>query len=206
MENFPQWLELAREIQALGQTGLTYAQNEYDIQRYNRLLEIAAEIVAGHSTLERDSVLASFSSQQGYATPKIDVRGAVFRDGKILLVQEKSDGKWCMPGGWADVGELPSAMVEREVWEESGFKVKVEKVIAVYDANRIAPLELYHAYKIIFLCEIIGGEARPSDETSAVEFFDSVNLPSLSTSRTNERMIREVFAQMDDPSRLTAFD
>ena len=206
MPHIPKWLELAREIQALGQTGLTYATNEYDIQRYKRLLEISAEVVSGYTELDKESILKNFSAQSGYATPKIDVRGAVFRDGKILLVQEKSDGKWCMPGGWGDVGELPSAMVEREVWEESGFRVKAEKVIAVYDANRIAPLELYHAYKIFFLCRIVDGKPTPSNETLAVDFFERDNLPTLSTSRTNERMLQEVFAHLENPNRPTAFD
>jgi ADP-ribose pyrophosphatase YjhB (NUDIX family) len=206
MGDFPKWLDLAREIQALGQTGLTYTKNEYDIQRYVRLLEISAEIVATYTDLEKEPVLQNFFSQPGYATPKIDVRGAVIRNGKILLVQERMDGKWAMPGGWADVGDLPSAMVEREVWEESGFTVKAQKVLAVYDANRISPMELYHAYKIIFLCSILEGEPTPSNETLAVDFFELEDLPPLSTSRTNERMLKEVFAHAENPNRATAFD
>ena len=206
MGDFPKWLDLAREIQALGQTGLTYTKNEYDIQRYVRLLEISAEIIATYTDLEKEPVLQNFFSQPGYATPKIDVRGAVIRNGKILLVQERMDGKWAMPGGWADVGDLPSAMVEREVWEESGFKVKAQKVLAVYDANRISPMELYHAYKIIFLCTILMGEPTPSNETLAVDFFELGDLPPLSTARTNERMLKEVFAHAENPNRATAFD
>ncbi|MBM3151423.1 MAG: NUDIX hydrolase [Chloroflexi bacterium] len=202
------WLSWAREIQALTQTGLSYNKNEFDIQRYRRLEEIAAEIVAAHTTLPRQALLDSFRIQPGYATPKIDVRGAVIRDGKILLVQEKSDGKWCMPGGWADVGDLPSAMVRREVQEESGFEVKVDKLTAVYDANRVpgAQMEFYHAYKLIFLCAITGGEARPSNETLAVDFFKPDNLPLLSNYRTSRQMIEEVFAHITDPTRPAAFD
>ena len=206
MDNVPKWLDLAREIQALAQTGLTYTQNEFDTQRYNRLMEIAADIVTSHTDLEKEATLKGFSGQLGYATPKIDVRGAIVRDNRILLVQERMDGKWCMPGGWSDVGELPSAMVEREVLEESGFRVRAQKVIAVYDANRIIPMELYHAYKIIFLCTIVEGEPRPSYETLAVDFFDLQGLPALSSWRTNERMLREVFAHVQDPSRVAAFD
>jgi ADP-ribose pyrophosphatase YjhB (NUDIX family) len=202
----PKWLDWAREIYSLARAGLTYSKNEFDLESYKRLLEINAEIIASQSTLEKETVLQSFSMQAGYATPKIDVRGAVFRDGKILLVQERTDGKWAMPGGWADVGDLPSAMVEREVREESGLNVKAAKVVAVYDANRAEPLEFYHAYKIIFLCEYIDGETRPSIETLAADFFDSAALPPLSLARTNKKMIEEVMAHIKDPQRPAAFD
>ena len=203
----PRWLEWAREIQAVSQTGLTYASSEYETQRYQRLTEIAAEIVQTHTGLSRERLLQDFSAQAGYATPKIDVRGAVVRNGQILLVQERVDERWCMPGGWADVGDLPSEMVVREVWEESGFQVVPRKVIGVYDANRSGrPLELYHAYKIIFLCEITGGEARPSDETLDARFFAFDDLPPLSTSRTHQRHLAEVEAHLRDPERQAAFD
>ncbi|MBI5842882.1 MAG: NUDIX hydrolase N-terminal domain-containing protein [Chloroflexi bacterium] len=128
----PKWLELARELYSISQSGLTYCKNEYDLHSYRRLQEISAGIIAAQSELSRETVLQTFSMQAGYATPKIDVRGAVMKDGKILLVQEKADGKWAMPGGWADIGDVPSEMVEREVLEESGFKVDASKVIAVY--------------------------------------------------------------------------
>lgn len=201
------WLELAREIQAMGQTGLAFNKDEYNIQRYQRLMGIAAEIVGHYTSLEKEALLENFLAQPGYATPKIDVRGAICRDNKILLVQERTDSRWAMPGGWADVGENPSAMVEREVREESGFLVKAKKVIAVYDANRDGrPMQFYHAYKIIFLCEIFGGEAKASDETLAVDFFSLENLPPLSSSRTNLRHLTEVFAHFQNPERLAAFD
>ena len=205
--NSPAWLDWAREIQALGQTGLTYSENDYHAQRYRRLVEIAAEIVESQTGLSKEPVLRNFMVQPGYATPKVDVRGAVIREGKILLVQERMDERWCMPGGWADVGDLPSDTVEREVWEESGFEVVARKVIGVYDANRSgAPLEFYHAYKVVFLCEIVGGQARPSSETLAVDFFDFDNLPPLSSARTNERHLAEVLAHLRDPDRPAVFD
>ncbi len=203
----PSWLEWAREIQQLSQTGLAFATTGYETQRYTRLNEIAAEMVAAHTTLPPAELTANFSAQPGYATAKIDVRGAVVRDGRILLVQERRDRKWCMPGGWADVGDLPSDMVAREVWEESGFEVAPRKVLAVFDANRSGrPLEFYHAYKIIFLCEITGGGERPSDETMDVGFFDFDDLPPLSDQRTNKRHLAEVRAHLADADRPTAFD
>jgi ADP-ribose pyrophosphatase YjhB (NUDIX family) len=207
-EEASKWLDWAREIQALAQTGLAYSQIEYDKRRYRRLEEIAAEIAASHTALPTNAILENFRIQPGYATPKIDVRGAAIRDGKVLLVQERSDGGWTMPGGWGDVGETPSAMVAREVLEESGFEVRVDRLAAVYDANRIpgGRAEFYHAYKLIFLCTIIGGAASASDETSAVDFFDLDHLPPLSRFRTNRQMLEEVFAQFADPTRPAAFD
>ena len=202
----PKWLEWAREIFSLSQSGITYSGNQYDIDRYRRLQEITAEMIASQSELPRESVQESFSMQAGYITPKVDVRGAVMRANKILLIQERADDKWAMPGGWADLGNSPASVAEREVFEESGFRVKAEKVVCVIDANRIQPLEFYHAYKIIFLCKLLDGEPRISHETLAVDFFDLNNLPPLSVYRTNEDMLREVFAHVENPERPTAFD
>lgn len=203
----PQWLKWAREIQALSQTGLTFAHNEYDVERNQRLAEIAAEIIDRYSNYDKEELLADFMAQPGYATPKIDVRGAVIRDGQILLVKERMDGKWCMPGGWVDVGEAPASAVAREVWEESGFEVKPTKVIAVIDANRGGrPLQLYHAFKLIFRCDIIGGAATPSYETLDVDFFDFDRLPELSPNRTNLYHLKEVQAHILDDNRRTFFD
>ena len=203
----PRWLEWAREIQGLSQTGLAFASTDYETERYTRLSEIAAEIVASHTNETRESLVRNFTAQPGYATAKIDVRGAIVRGGKILLVQERRDQHWCMPGGWADVGDVPSEMVAREVLEESGFEVVPRKVIAVYDANRGGrPLEFFHAYKIIFLCDIMGGEASASDETMAVDFFSFDDLPPLSWQRTNEKHLAEVRAHLEDECRPAAFD
>lgn len=203
----PVWLKWAREIQALAQSGLTYIQNEYERERYQRLLEIAAEILADQTDISKLEAVENFQIQPGYATPKVDVRGAVVRNGEILLVKERADGRWSMPGGWADVGDLPSAMVIREVEEESGFIVKPKKVIGVFDANRDGvPLDFYHAYKIVFLCDIISGKPRTSYETLDVGFFPFQKLPPLSRSRTNERHLDEIIAHLKDPHRQTYFD
>ncbi|MBN1666605.1 MAG: NUDIX hydrolase [Anaerolineales bacterium] len=203
----PQWLDWAREIQALAQSGENYALNEWQSQRYQRLMEIAAEIVSAHTALPASELVESFRMQRGYATPKVDVRGAVFRDGKLLLVHEKMDGGWTMPGGWADVGDSPAAGAEREVWEESGFRVRARKLVGVYDANRVEPLGLYHAVKLVFLCEILSGEATPSNETSAVAFFDRNEIPGvLSGQRTRPRHIQDAFAALENPTWQAVFD
>jgi hypothetical protein len=148
----PRWLVWAREIQAIGQTGTHYAHDEYDRLRYQRLVEIAAEIVSEYSHLPLTEVMDIYHSLIGYATPRIDVRGAVFQGHRLLMVRERMNGGWTLPGGWADVGDVPSEAAEREVLEEAGFCVRARKVIGVYDANRSGRLELFHAFKIVFLC------------------------------------------------------
>jgi len=206
MQNTPKWFEWAREIYSLTQAGITYSQNQFDIASFKRLQEISAEIINHQSGLELETVLHNFSMQNGYATPKVDVRAAVFRDGKILLVQESADGRWAMPGGWGDIGDTPAAMVAREVREESGFMVTVDKLAGVYDANRFDPLEFFHAYKLIFICSIIGGEPTTSIETLAVDFFSLDDLPPLSEIRTNRGMLHEVFSHLADPARQAYFE
>ena len=203
----PKVLIWAREIQALAQTGLTYAPNHYEIERNKRLLEIASEMLTEHSNLTKEEALSVFLQQQGYSTPKVDVRAAIVRDNKILLVKEISDGKWSMPGGWADVGDKPAEAAEREAKEESGFEVKARKVIGVFDANRNGrPMVFFHAVKIIYLCEITGGERKTSDETSDVRFFSFNNLPELSQNRTNLKHIAEIEKHLQNPERMTFFE
>jgi len=207
MAEIPKLLKWAREIQALAQTGLHFAKDDFQKDRCNRLLEIAADMISSNSDADFTELAKIFKSQVGYATPRIDVRGAVFRGGDLLFVRERMDGGWTLPGGWADVGDLPSRAAEREVWEEAGFRVKATKVIGVYDANRLGALEVFHAFKIVFLCEIIDGEARPSKETSEVRFFPREDLPRiLSNQRTNRRHIDDAFAALADRLRPAVFD
>ena len=204
--DFPQWLNWAREIQAISQTGLHFAENDYQKQRFQRLSEISAEILGTYTNLDPVDLLEIFDDQIGYATPRVDVRGAVFQDGRLLLVRERIDGGWTMPGGWADIGDIPSAAVEREVLEEAGFEVQARKVIGIYDANRTGPLEIFHAFKIVFLCEIISGEPRPSFETSEVAFFSRDEIPQLlSGERTHQRHIHDAFIALSE-DRPTIFD
>ncbi len=204
---FPKWLEIAREIQQLSQTGFAFATNEYEKKRYTRLTEIVSEIIENHTQLEKESDQKSLMNHPGYATPKIDVRAAVVKDNHILLVQESTDKSWAMPGGWADVGDIPSQVAIRETKEESGYDVAPIKVIGVFDANRLGgQLELFHAFKIVFLCDLIGGEPKISDETLDVKFFPLDNLPPLSLNRTNEKHINEIIKHLNDKNRPTYFD
>ena len=201
------WLDWARRIQAISQNGLEFAHNEYDIERNKKLAQIAAEIIEFKSDLSAQKALKIFENLEGYSTPNVDVRTAIVKDDKILLVKEISDGLWAMPGGWLDVGDVPSEGAVREAKEESGFDVEPIKVIGVYDANRNSGrLELFHAVKIVYLCNIIGGEATPSFETPEVDFFDFTNLPELSSNRTNLKHIEHIKSHLSNSQRLTDFD
>jgi ADP-ribose pyrophosphatase YjhB (NUDIX family) len=205
----PQWLTWAQQIQAIAQNGLTYSSNIYDIERYEQLQALAAEIVAMHTAVETTVLRDLFRGEQGYATPKVDVRGAVFHEGKILLVQERSDGGWTLPGGWADVGDAPATAVVREIAEESGFETVATKLIAVYDRDHPRhnhPPLAHHVYKLFFRCEIVGGAANSNHETAAVAFFERHDLPPLSLTRIVPTQIARLFAHYDDPSLPTEFD
>ncbi len=203
------WIEWAREIQAISQTGLHFTNNVFDIQRYNRLKEISAEIIEMHSNLSTEDIIEYNKIEFGYATPKVDVRGAVFKDNKILLVSEKLDhGRWTLPGGWADVNETPGEAVEREILEESGYQTKVIKVLAVYDREKQNNYPPYpqHVYKLFYLCKLTGGKPSTSIETLDIGFFDENNLPELSVSRVTERQIRKLFEFHRDPDMPADFD
>jgi ADP-ribose pyrophosphatase YjhB (NUDIX family) len=195
-------LALARQLHAISQNGLTYAVNDYDRERYQHIQNIAAEMMSvGDGNISPLHVAEFFAREQGHATPKVDVRAAVFRDGRILLVREISDGGWTLPGGWADVGDAPSSAAVREVKEESGFDVRATKLVAVHDRDkhRHPPIP-YHAYKIFFLCELIGGEAQTSNETDGVDFFAEDKLPELSLTRTMPEQIAMAFRHYREPA------
>ncbi len=203
----PKWLEWAQKLQSLSQSGLNYTKNEFEIERYNLIQEIASEMISHQSGTEKSEINNFFASEMGHSTPKVDVRGVVFKENRILLVKEKVDGKWTVPGGWADVGSTPSENVEREVFEESGYQVKTKKVLAVYDRNKQGHTPfIYHLYKIFFLCEIIGGEAKRGIETDEVEFFAEDKLPELSIRRITEKQIKRFFEHLRNPDLQTDFD
>lgn len=191
----PAWLTIGRELQALAQTGLTFTQDQFDIQRYTRLRELAASLLADGFNTEPKVLLDLFQTQSGYATPKVDVRGAAFRDGKILMVREVSDGYWTLPGGWADVNQSAAECTVREIFEESGFEARAVKLAAVHDYQKSGhpPRQYFSCYKMFFLCEITGGAARASNETSEIAFFARDALPPLSLGRTTVAQITRMF-------------
>jgi ADP-ribose pyrophosphatase YjhB (NUDIX family) len=204
----PPWLLWARELQALAQTGLAFSKDAYDLERYQRIRALAAEMYARGSDTPVERIRSLFAQESGYATPKVDVRGAVFRDERILLVQEATDGGWTLPGGWADVNQSAREAVEREIQEESGYEARAVKLAAVYDYRRQGnrnPLP-NSIYKIFFVCELTGGEARTSFETSAVDFFLPDQLPPLSLGRTNPAQVARMFAHWRNPALAADFD
>ena len=200
-------LDLARRLLALSQTGLYFTENVFERERYEEVQQIAAQLLALGSGHEASALLDAWQVEQGYATPKIDVRGAIFRDDQVLLVRERSDGKWTLPGGWADVNEGPRQAVEKEILQESGYIAAAAKLAAVHDrAKRNYPAFLFHIWKHFFICDITGGESRTSIETDAVEFFDVHQLPVLSTGRTTTEQIARMYQHHLDRSLPTDFD
>lgn len=199
----PNWLKWGRELQAIAQNGLTYCKDKYDIERYHQLRQIAAKILAaGNNTaIDPADVIDIFIREKDYATPKVDVRAAVFKNGQILLVRETSDGKWSLPGGWADINATPTENVIRETKEESGFDVKVNQLAAIYDrsCHEHKPLMHYHIYKMFFICEIIGGTATCSIETDKIEFFNRNELPELSITKVLAFQIDKMFDYYNQP-------
>ena len=204
----PQWLRIARELRAIAQTGLAFTADRFDRQRYDRVRELAASMLARGSGESYDVIIDILNRDSGYATPKVDVRGAAFVDGRVLLVREISDGKWTLPGGWADVNQSAAECVVREIAEESGFEARTLKLAAVRDYQKSGhpPRNVDSIYKMFFICEITGGSARASDETSEAAFFPREALPPLSLGRTTAAQVERMFQHAEQPSLPTDFD
>ena len=203
-----EWLSWAQRIQGIAQSGLQYTANPYDVERYRELSHIASEIMEANTISVPGEVRMVFDKQCGYATPKLDIRGTVFKDGRILLVRELLDGgRWTLPGGWVDINEPPSLAVEREVREEAGKIVKAVKLLAVYDTNQHGhPPIPFHSYKLFFLCELLGETEIAPYETSEPTFFAPHELPELSLPRVTLQEIARLFVHLQNPSLPTDFD
>jgi ADP-ribose pyrophosphatase YjhB (NUDIX family) len=200
-------LDLSRRLLALAQSGLHFTHEEYDRERYREIVEIATALLALDSGGDAARLRATWFVEDGYATPKIDVRGAIFRADQVLLVRERVDGKWTLPGGWADVNDAPARAVEKEIEQESGFTARAVKLAAVYDRNKHGhPYYFFHAWKIFFICEITGGAMRPSYETTEVAFHRLDDLPELSLGRSTAPQIRRMYEHAQHPERPTEFD
>ena len=203
----PKWLEWAKQLQSIAQAGLTYSKDVYDLERFELLRDMSAEMMAQHTNMDFNIIKELFANETGYATPKVDIRAVVFKNHKILMVRENSDGDWSLPGGWGDIGLTPSEVVVKEVKEESGFDVKAIKLLGVLDKKcHPHPPSPYHVYKIFIQCEIIGGDPKEGIETSAVEFFAENELPSLSNARNTESQIQLAFKHLHNPEEPVYFD
>ena len=201
------WLNIAKRLEAIAQTGLTYSKDDYDKERYQEIRDISHRIFHHYTEAPIEKIQNLFSKENGYPTPKVDIRGVIFKKDRILLVREKIDGLWALPGGWADIGYTPSQIVVKEVKEEAGLEVKPVKLIALLDKNCHAhPPSALHVYKLFILCDIIGGSAEPGMETSEVAFFSRDEIPDLSVERNTIDQIHFLFDHEQNPEAPTLFD
>jgi ADP-ribose pyrophosphatase YjhB (NUDIX family) len=206
-EHTPTLLEWARKLQALAQNGLTFSRDPFDRERYTQLQELAAQMLSLELAIPVGQARAFWEGERGYATPKVDVRGGVFDGDQVLLVRERSDGRWTLPGGWVDVNDAPSEAVAREIHEESGYRARAVKLAALVDKNRHPhPPGVNHIYKLFFVCELTGGSPHAGDETDAVAFFPVRALPELSTGRVLGPQIERLYQHRLDPGLPTDFD
>ena len=203
----PAWLRWAERLQAIAQTGLTYAKDPYDLERYGELRQIAVEIASAGVSLPVEDVRVVFASALGYPTPKVDVRAIVFRGDELLFVRERKSGGWTFPGGWADVGDTPGHAAEREALEESGYRVEATKLVALLDKTRHEhPVSIDYTYKVLIGCRLLDGEPVTSHEIDAVAFFPRGDLPALDLDRTTPGQVALAWRHHDDPDRPTDFD
>ena len=200
-------LEWARKVQAIAQNGLAFTHDPFDKERYTQLTELVASILSTELGIPVAQAKGFWEGEEGYATPKVDVRGGIFDGDRVLLVRERSDGKWTLPGGWVDINDSPSGAVVREVFEESGYRARAVKLAALVDKLRHPhPPGIHHIYKLFFLCELTGGEPAVSNETDGVDFFPVQALPELSTGRVLASQIERLYQHRLHPELPTDFD
>ncbi|WP_333697941.1 NUDIX hydrolase N-terminal domain-containing protein [Bacteroides congonensis] len=202
----PQWLEWAKELQFLAQTGLTYSKDVFDIERFERIREISAEIISAQSELSLEKVKDLFCNETGFQTPKLDTRAAIFKEDKILLVKERN-GTWSLSGGWVDVNQTVKSNTEKEVEEEAGLKVEATRIIAVQDRNmHNVPPYAYNVCKVFVLCEILSGHFQPNIETTESDYFRLEELPLLAEEKNNEEQIKMCFSAYHDKNWQVLFE
>lgn len=200
-------LDQARRLLAVAQSGLHYTRNEFERERYEEIAQLAAQLLSNEAQYTAKQLRDAWIVEDGYSTPKLDVRGAMFRGDTVLLVRERSDGKWTVPGGFADVNETPSMSILKEIEQESGYTARVLKLAAVHDRNKHNyPQFMFHLWKLLFVCEITGGQARVSSETDGVEFFPLTELPPLSTGRITAEQIQLLYRHHVQADLPTEFD
>lgn len=206
MKDSTEWIETLNKITGLAQTGLYYSKDVYDKERYDQIISYVRTLI-DLKEIDTTDFIADVLQDVGYATPKIDVRAVVFKDNKLLLAKETQDGLWSIPGGWADIGYSAAENAEKEVLEETGLEVKATRLLALTDRRKHPhPAMFLHVYKAFFWCELIGGELKPSIETSEVGFFGRNELPPISTARVTETQIHQFFELLQGLPEQTDFD
>lgn len=202
-----QWILWARELQSISQSGLTYCKNEYDLDRYREIEKLSREIIGKHTDLLAEVVSEYYNKEDGYLTPKVDVRGAVIIENKILLVKEKIDGHWSLPGGWGDVNRSLSENVKKEAFEEAGVLVEPTRLVGILDRSKwVEDICPYTIYKIFMLCNLVDGDFRKNTETEESGFFSLDGLPPLSTGRTTVKQLELCFKAKREPNFIPVFD
>jgi len=203
----PKWLQWATEIQSIAQAGLTFSENHYDRDRYEQLRNLAVEIMNDYTGISQAKLKDLFAGETGYQTPKVDIRAAVFNTDKILMVREKIDGRWSLPGGWADVNTTVSESATRECLEEAGAVVVPERIVAIQTADRQHDFTYpYTIYKIFIQCKLINWSFKENTETFGSGFFDLNSLPELSAERNTLKQIRMCFDAKEKVVFETLFD
>lgn len=198
MDSNYKWLEWAKRIQSIAQIGLTYSKDKFDQQRYNQLRDISIDILNQYISLGEENVRNLFAGETGYQTPKVDVRAAVFKEDKILLVQEGPDMKWCMPGGWVDIDLSLKQAAVKEVREEAGVDCEPKRIISVFDRRLNATGPISHTIFTVFIqCEYLSGQFEENLETVDARFFPPNEIPELSENKTNLNQIRQCFEAKD---------
>lgn len=201
------WLEWIKQVHALSHWGLTYSKDPFDLERYEVLKALSVQMMADFSQMDKSRIEALFANEEGYITPKVDVRGVIFQDNQVLLVQEKRDKRWTIPGGWADIGLSPSEVAVKEVFEEAGLTVKPVKMLAMLDRKYFGkPVSPYHIYKVFIQCEILEGTPTGGLETLEARFFAEDQLPELSPYKVTPEQMTLLFQHNQDPNRPTDFN
>ena len=203
----PKWLTWAKQLQAIAQQGLAYSKDPYDIERFQTIRELSVEIMMDYTDLKEEKIRDLFCNEEGYQTPKVDVRGVIIKDNHILLVKETIDGKWSLPGGWAEFDLSVKENVIKEVKEEAGLEVIPDRIIAVQDRkyhNKSA--SAYGIYKIFVLCSEISGSFEPNNETEDSDYFGLEELPPLSVGRNTKEQIKMCMDAAKDDGFMTVFD
>ena len=206
MDTKKMWVDMIVELQSLAQAGLAYGKDAYDKERYKRIREISAEMMSHIADIPLEKVKGLFCNEIGYQTPKIDTRAAIFKDDKILLVQEKN-GTWSLPGGWCDVTVSVAENTIKEVKEEAGLDVIVKSVIAIQDREKHnLPMYAYRVCKIFMLCSAVGGNFEPNIETIGFAYFAEDEIPQLATEKNNEEQVKMCFEAYRTKNWSTLFD